>query len=1409
MNFITCHVCQTQNPADNQFCLECNTRLQGVTHAICSACYHRNPPTSTFCDNCGVPIEQTLIDSDGTEPSTVKKATGELSGTGSLAVEDDSIPDWFEGFEDSEELPELLVSDDIIVEDANPIEDDSFGGGIDWLDMLNLDSAPNNKPTDEGVREQAPPKTTDWVAHVADSQDLNTADTTQSFTDQLLMPDSHADEPAPQPLSSDFLDSGPLRDFGDLMGDEKEVGEGVDSEYQDLPIADATEISSSPDSGSPLDSGANEDGSGFTDWLAEVEEETEQKYQDGVTESSEPVLDEMPAWLSLDEEPATAEGIDPLAMDSFFASLHEDENDEANGASSGDEPETNDWLSDAPSAGERPQTREFGITNWLDNLTLQSAEPAQSTKPDWLDDTDAENQALLQKFPTWLLNPTGELTQEEKDNAAAGKEASTGFTDWIASPTGNDENQDVLPSDANDFSWLTAPDSSDSFGGSDVEDWLSTDLSDRGSANPVDDTFLQLPSESLIESGSLDESISVLGEDSAEAGEFGWLEEDSPPDIDVFSKSADDESNILLSSDIADEPPHHLSEDAEVDFVDSVEVADPDIGLDLLNVETLELDDPFPLGEDSGIDWLTVPSFEAEEARALDTADMESGDTDSEADEVLTFDETDTESGDIDSEVDEALTFDTIDAELEGSDLHLDHAGGVAADPTEDLARELAELSENTGFTDMLNGESLDEEDELLSEDEIDSFDDWLSDTVEDSDFPADDDGGTLEGEGVSFDDWLSEEGVDLDTPADEGDVLSFLSDEVQEPAGTGFTSWLKNTDEIDELLGLDDAAAEDENEVAEDERDEGDGSEKKRTGFTGWLTAEDQVVEDVEREEALSPNIPEWLKDSDELPTLDNSHVEAPVVLGEGMAEGQSFSDWLKQSGVEIEEEDDDEDLLSESEPTGFTQWLTDPNVDPLDLTALEEGGDDDWLENIIPVNDHNSEEVVADMPEWLTEAPLDSSETAGAVEEEVFPDWLRAPGTGELDMTVVDEIDELLETGNPEWIAELESGPLHADALSYLPPDATSIVSDLDAFDEEDEWLVEPDGESELLAELLGGESESESMDDDSWLASLNLSEDAAGDDPDVDLFVDANREDGSDELAINTELPAWLMAAKPSDTPSLENDEDPFAFAANEGGAETDDEVDVAFLAKLSALDDASDDELDLSGIELNWEDPSEREPTLSQQDLSAEQLVSAELPSWLEKSDDLAKADIPDWLQKSREDMDKGDDEVSNEPIYESAFEPSSRDGLAGLTKIIPISPAIERFISIEKLLEIPTEANAIAVKDRQSEKAASWSQIMSHDVEATLVKAPKRIKVKTKRPSRKAHVNVPVEPTEVQDIFQEEKVRYRYRPLMILLLIVLLSYFLWFYQPVLVMKLWGQLQTFFQQIDLSGILSLFQ
>ena len=47
-----CPRCQSDNPADSNFCLGCGTRLS----AICRACGSDLPAASRFCNKCGTPV---------------------------------------------------------------------------------------------------------------------------------------------------------------------------------------------------------------------------------------------------------------------------------------------------------------------------------------------------------------------------------------------------------------------------------------------------------------------------------------------------------------------------------------------------------------------------------------------------------------------------------------------------------------------------------------------------------------------------------------------------------------------------------------------------------------------------------------------------------------------------------------------------------------------------------------------------------------------------------------------------------------------------------------------------------------------------------------------------------------------------------------------------------------------------------------------------------------------------------------------------------------------------------------------------------------------------------------------------------------------------------------------------------
>ncbi len=1583
MNFITCHVCQTQNPADNQVCQSCQTPLQ-KTDIVCSECYHSNAPTASFCGNCG----SLLASASGADNQETQSAeAANKPGTGPLTSAP-SIPDWLDGvdsFDDS-------AGGDV----GEPAKAKADTNDIDWLEVLDF----GEPVTEMTTRDTEAPETTDWVAKLSRPEDdKNNENRPLSFTEKLLMSETMPQRPAD--LEDVLFGEEDVVDFGELVGDSnREEGDDDPSLLAfsgDTGQLDALLVMDDLDD---LDEEVTEindmsESSGFTDWLTSVEEESAGGFADtAAQEAAAPVLDELPDWLVPDS--AEDAEIDQLSV--LSDTLETDDTYEVSPQNDDDQ------AADSP----KPQTQEMGVTAWLENLTMQSAVDLPDDKPEWINDSHAENQALLQKFPTWLLeNPeeSGENSQLPDVNSAA-----SGFTDWIVST------DDVLPKNTtekqgDDFAWLSDPNQADSFGSADMANWLAGDVAttpDQDNeptqdVNPEplfdDAAFDEVGGEEFgwltgagaasdFESESepaemgqepmldgVDGTIEILDSVTTEpetpslaiiAGETtevastiddedalleALLEDDSGDALlrDLLSDEDDDETGFTLfdtaflstgklvppprvsnvsdateftndddlsaASDlVASDIENIFAENDEIDWLDDSdgELSDDNTAVDengwLLDVEDATAESTTL---DDGIEWLDVADTADDDVPHEDATDLtlsslltDEGDDNLEwlsvADDELPSDEAENNIEDVmsigddferlddatsavelvtDSEPEPSLALaddlDPFDAESElltseddvaSSDLDWlsfdrDLTDAESTDSLEDdffvTSESLVDESpvleetlphdpssdlfatEETGFTDILNNWD-DAEDGTTADVDADSF--LLDNAIHDVDplqaspptgftdllgashaAPDDDsftvplDLSTDDSPSVSFDDWFGDEDDDLTLDTADGDVLAFLSDDAPAPQSnrTGFTGWLTAPDhEDEEPLEVNPAT-----DTFSDTEAEDPPAPKKRTGFTGWLTSEEDEMEEDEAEEidmGLVSHIPDWLRDSDELPTLENQELEQKeddnnnVVLGEDTGPGQSFSDWLKQSGVEIEEES--EDLMTESEPTGFTQWLTDPDQEPIDLSELEDGTDDDWLANIIPVKDDTSEEVMTDMPDWLTDTPTES-EAMEVSENEELPDWLRAPGTGDLDPSVVDEIDELLETGDAEWLAELESGPLDYDKVATTLEnqleseelDTTADVLDLD----DENWLgTAESSEDDMMAELLGNSTTDDSDDDDaSWLASLNL--DDADEEDDAWLLEtdpDAVFSESTEDIIMNTDLPDWLLAARPDDdranaTPT----DDQFAMLGDSFDSAPSEEsgVDDQFLAKLSLLDDdASDDELDLSDVDVSWDSTSD------ELGVDEDDLPEGDVPDWLQPSDDgLAKANIPDWLQQKR-DEEADDENLFVEPTMATADTGITTATLEELGKVVPIAAAINLFIP--ETVEFTTETgeqDLETISERQNKKAESWSKIVQHDVAETLTRARRAPKLKVKNQVKEVQPADFVDKENEELTNVEERKRSPYRSLMILLLIVLLLYFVWLFEPAIFAQLRALFLSLISLIDLSAIQAL--
>ena len=53
--------CNSENPHDKRFCLQCGLRLEGR----CSQCGAENPPGARFCGDCGAELSSSALSTSG------------------------------------------------------------------------------------------------------------------------------------------------------------------------------------------------------------------------------------------------------------------------------------------------------------------------------------------------------------------------------------------------------------------------------------------------------------------------------------------------------------------------------------------------------------------------------------------------------------------------------------------------------------------------------------------------------------------------------------------------------------------------------------------------------------------------------------------------------------------------------------------------------------------------------------------------------------------------------------------------------------------------------------------------------------------------------------------------------------------------------------------------------------------------------------------------------------------------------------------------------------------------------------------------------------------------------------------------------------------------------------------------
>lgn len=272
------------------------------------------------------------------------------------------------------------------------------------------------------------------------------------------------------------------------------------------------------------------------------------------------------------------------------------------------------------------------------------------------------------------------------------------------------------------------------------------------------------------------------------------------------------------------------------------------------------------------------------------------------------------------------------------------------------------------------------------------------------------------------------------------------------------------------------------------------------------WLTDESVAVEaSVQPSESVStdadeivdvePSVPEWLQTETTEP--------AATVEDDGMVISDELPDWLKDETVaEANAEPETPSWMSDESIITSAEAVRAASAAPAEPVAeeTEDANLPDWLRKdaeIEPemeaeapawlVDETPSEEIVADVDEFVTALEEPEPQVDETLAEADLPDWLQEDA----------DADEGLEAETPAWLADETVADVEETVES---------VSDVDVTDEG--FVVEEELPDWLKAEV--------DMDDDEtaeWLV------EASAEEPETDLA-------DTDEFLSDVDLPDWLQ-------------------------------------------------------------------------------------------------------------------------------------------------------------------------------------------------------------------------------------------------------------------------------------------
>lgn len=821
----------------------------------------------------------------------------------------------------------------------------------------------------------------------------------------------------------------------------------------------------------------------------------------------------------------------------------------------------------------------------IDELSAEQ-EDHDDTLPDWLSEAASED---FEPIRVDSVTASQWFQEDQNDDAAESD-------DWEALPEAVKDTQDWLADLTQELTEITNEEPAKWLSDEPVQeragetDWFA----DFVTGDPLDETESaydqSINSEDLLRDESLVDEVSLQSsEQGSESADIdSWLHEEqsmaSPmndknqePEKKKPSSKADNEQQ----SDIGDWLADLTSSDAEddIDWFDDLEDASEQVAnQDAEAYESQEFNDF----------WANL---------------------DDESDSV--------------SKDDTLLAESTEDEDFEDIDQWLNDLSKSEEESGEDWISNLVdeEPPDNSGFTDWLNSQVVEDEDQLPSESvaEVDAkADNWASGDEEADDEEAE----VYTGLTGLLDDTQSDS---LPHAQEESSSLTDFMDEIEVEEAQSEDEWADLMDNTAVSESLTDLLADDEPEEA--------------IGLTDLL---EQAQED-----ALSESTDEHREDVSDIFDIPVSQ-DLTTDDDEGLEE-EPFDALFVHS-----EDDDHEEIIEETDifdlmgEKGLTDLLGEagaedaseaamPSADEVEPLPEPASSEDDWAAWVDSVE---SETVSDETDDWL--AMLDQQEEAS---EDLFDEAedVETGLTDLLDDTAVDDSQEHLthpashvEHQSPDSMQQIEedgSGIFDLPDFESLTDESEeeSLTDLLEAIDgdllvEEDDldYLALANAEESSLTDLLTGEDSEAGVADDDFAF------------PDVDTLGDMAAEDESDDVlaTIDTNLPDWLSESP--DTETLDDDV-PFDWLDDDDSADDEEEEAIpqttGLLRKIdelpgikAAIEESSQHVEEDEPDNIEEEEEEAFEPTMT------DFLTSSEDSAWLDQladQDERAPAEL-EWM-----------------------------------------------------------------------------------------------------------------------------------------------------------------------------------